>query len=93
MDKFNLDLNDALVLKRAEMWLEVGRPMFALQEFKGLNTSSRTHPWAVQILAAISATSYRLSAAEVQVQGRVINLATIPPMAPSTAATSIPISR
>jgi hypothetical protein len=59
MDRFEteLDLKDALVLKRAEMWLDVGRPMLALQEMEGLGGYSWGHPWVIRVLDAICTTA------------------------------------
>jgi len=59
MDIFEaeLHLDDALTLKRAEIWLEVGRPSLALQEMEDLGEYSLVHPWAVRILDAISTAS------------------------------------
>ena len=48
-----LDLDEALRLKRAEIWLEVGRPILALQQVWEVGESSWCHPWAVRILEAI----------------------------------------
>ncbi len=49
----DLDIQDALTLKRAERWLEVGRPALALQEMEGLGLFSWDHPWAARLLDAI----------------------------------------
>ena len=48
----DLNITDALALKRAEMWLEVGRPILALQEMEDLREYSWGHPWAVRLLDA-----------------------------------------
>ena len=59
MDTFEaeLQLDDALTLKRAEIWLEVARPKLALQEMESLGQCSWGHPWAVRLLDAISTAS------------------------------------
>ncbi len=49
----DLDIQDALTLKRAERWLEVGRPRLALHEMEGLGLRCWDHPWADRLLDAI----------------------------------------
>jgi hypothetical protein len=49
----DLDIQDALTLKRAERWLEVGRPALALHEMERLALFSWAHPWADRILDTI----------------------------------------
>ena len=50
----DLDIRDALTLKRAELWLEVGRVELALQEVESLGKHALSHAWAVRVLDSIS---------------------------------------
>jgi hypothetical protein len=60
----DLDIEDALTLKRAETWLEVGRPILALDEMEGLGEHSMSHPWAVRLLGTICTASPQQPAGE-----------------------------
>jgi hypothetical protein len=44
-----LRLRDAIRLKSAEFWLQLGQPELASRELESLPASADTHPWAMRI--------------------------------------------
>jgi hypothetical protein len=61
-DVLELNLNDALTLKRAELWLEVGRPILALREMLKLSYGSWGHPSVSREVDAVCASAVRYPA-------------------------------
>jgi hypothetical protein len=59
-----LEIGDALTLKRAELWLEVGRPELALREVERLCKPAWGDPWAVRLLDAIRTASSQWTTAQ-----------------------------
>lgn len=45
-----LELGDAIRIRTAEMWLEVGEPTEALVELQKLTRRAWRHPWAEKVL-------------------------------------------
>jgi hypothetical protein len=52
--KTKLGLRDALRLKQAELWLEVGQPRRALREFERITPGAWRHPWTASVFEAAS---------------------------------------
>lgn len=44
-----LRLRDAVRLKSAELWLQLGQPELASRELESLPASADVHPWAMRI--------------------------------------------
>jgi hypothetical protein len=44
-----LRLRDAIRLKSAELWLQLGQPELASGELESLPASADTHPWAMRL--------------------------------------------
>jgi hypothetical protein len=45
-----INLADALRIKSAEYWLQLGQPVQALLEFQRLSRKAHTHPWFNKVL-------------------------------------------
>jgi hypothetical protein len=50
MKSNQMRLGDAVKIKSAEFWLELGQPVQALLELQDLPGSASRHPWAIQVL-------------------------------------------
>ena len=54
----NLPLREALPVRRAEYWLQLGQPDLALKELETLPETVRRHPWPLRVqLAALTASN------------------------------------
>jgi len=49
-----LPIRDALHVKSAELWLEMGQPVQALVELEKLRKAARKHPWAAQVFRCVA---------------------------------------
>lgn len=49
INQIRIALDDALRVKRAELWLKLGQTMPAFLELERLPRRARRHPWAAQI--------------------------------------------
>jgi hypothetical protein len=49
-----LPLADAIRIRSAELWLEVGQPKEALRELQRLSPAAWRHPWAARVLQVAS---------------------------------------
>jgi hypothetical protein len=47
-----INLADALRIKSAEYWLQLGQPTQALLELQRLSRKARPHPWAYKVLGS-----------------------------------------
>jgi hypothetical protein len=47
-----INLADALRIKSAEYWLQLGQPTQALSELQRLSRKARPHPWVNKVLGA-----------------------------------------
>ena len=53
-----LRLHEALPVRTAEYWLQLGQPDLALKELETLSQTVRQHPWPLRVqLAALSASN------------------------------------
>ena len=58
MTSTGLRLRDAMPVRVAEHWLQLGEPDLALRELESLPDSARKHPWALRVrLHALHATT------------------------------------
>lgn len=58
-----LNLQEAVYVKSAELWLKLGQPAEALLELNNLSAVSRNHPWALKVIQK----AYRLLASGLHV--------------------------
>ena len=49
-----IGLEDAIRIKSAEFWLELGQPVEAIRELRRLSQRGRRHPWALEVLRRTS---------------------------------------
>jgi len=47
-----INLSDALYVKSAEFWLQLGQPSQALLELRRLSQRGRPHPWASKVFVS-----------------------------------------
>ena len=45
-----IPFRDALRVKSAELWLQLGQPTEALKELHAVSARARQHPWATRVL-------------------------------------------
>ncbi len=48
--KPDMKLGDAVLVKSAEYWLELGQPVQALLELQKLTSPAQAHPWSTTVL-------------------------------------------
>lgn len=48
-----MSLQNAVRLRSAELWLELGQPMEALSELQRLSPRSRKHPKAIRVCRSV----------------------------------------
>lgn len=54
-----LDLNDAIRIRSAEFWLELGEPDRASKELEALSNHASQHPWGFRVrMQVVSAMSF-----------------------------------
>jgi hypothetical protein len=46
-----IPFRDALKVKSAELWLQLGQPSEALKELETVSERARQHPWASRVLS------------------------------------------
>jgi len=52
--KVQWPIEDALHVKSAELWLEIGEPVQAMLELQKLPIRAREHPWAAQVFHSVT---------------------------------------